>query len=655
MNLQLNDPTAPSSGEMVNEQSGFPTASPQPIPVSPMGDPHHHRAPSLGEIHQVIEAEQEGQVNRLLQMIRQQQLELQRLQAANPNNQNQSSAVDDSSAISERSGHGTPHASSSHVSIPHIPTGDSGSRSNTHRHPRSSFDLARADLQRRSRTPSRSGASPRLRSTSIGGNSEDWVLGGRDESAFYQAETQMLVRENQMLRHRIRELEKQLTDVGTGSPVAHEPSHHSQSIKSSTTGDKEDDKPSTGETRKISSSTLVQQRHCFSSTTAARADFTHAVVGGGVVGLAIARQLAQRDGTSTVLIERHDAIGTETSSRNSEVIHAGIYYGPSSLKTKLCIRGKNLLYELCDKHDIGHRRTGKWIVAQNEDQQETLNKLHALCKNELGVPTRWVSGEEVERDGEGVQAACALESPTTGIVDSHGLMLCLQGLFEDAGGVSALNSPVTNITPLGSKPGSEGWEINVKDASTGETSSITTETLINAAGLGAAVIHNMIVPSDKRQKLYYAKGNYFSYSASQPKISRLIYPVPEPGIAGLGTHLTLDLTGRLRFGPDVEWITDPNDLAVNAERLPQAIGEIQRYLPGIDASALVADYAGIRPKLAGQDAVRQGKGFQDFIIRKEEGYEGWVNLLGIESPGLTSSLAIAEMVQNLLYGSEKSL
>ncbi|KAJ4011681.1 hypothetical protein NW752_008689 [Fusarium irregulare] len=254
MNLQLNDPAVPSPGEMVNEQStsgsGLPVASPQPISGSPlMGDPHHHRAPSLGELHQELEAEQEAHVNRLLMMIRQQQLELQRLQAANPNNQNQSSAVEDSSAISERSGHGTPHASTSHVSIPPVPTGGSGSRSNNHRHPRSSFDLARADLQRRSRTPSRSGASPRLRATSIGGNSEDWVLGGRDESAFYQAETQMLVRENQMLRHRVRELEKQLTDVGTGSPVAHEPPHHSHLTRSSTAADKEDDKPSTEEVK----------------------------------------------------------------------------------------------------------------------------------------------------------------------------------------------------------------------------------------------------------------------------------------------------------------------------------------------------------------------------------------------------------------------
>ncbi|KAF5666228.1 FAD dependent oxidoreductase [Fusarium heterosporum] len=406
---------------------------------------------------------------------------------------------------------------------------------------------------------------------------------------------------------------------------------------------------------KLSSSLTSIHKHSFSSTSAARADFTHAVIGGGVVGLAVARQLAQRDDTSTLLIERHDAIGTETSSRNSEVIHAGIYYGPSSLKTKLCIRGKNLLYELCGKHDIGHRRTGKWIVAQSDAQRETLEKIHSLCEKDLGVPTRWVSTGEMERDGEGVQAAFALESPTTGIIDSHGLMLCLQGLFEDSGGVTALNSSVTNINPLGSKPGSEGWEIEVQDAATGETSSITTETLVNAAGLGAAVVHNMIAPPDQHQKLYYAKGNYFSYSASQPKISRLIYPVPEPGIAGLGTHLTLDLAGRLRFGPDVEWIDNPNDLAVNSARLSQAITEIQRYLPGIDASALVADYAGIRPKLAGQDAVLKGKGFHDFIIRKERGYEGWINMLGIESPGLTSSLAIAEMVQDLLYGTAKSL
>ncbi|KAM5348088.1 hypothetical protein ACJ41O_007912 [Fusarium nematophilum] len=246
MNLQLNDPSVPAPGEMVSEQSGLTTASPQPLSGSPLlADPHHHRAPSLGELHQELEAEQEAHVNRLLQMIRQQQLELQRLQAGQPQNQSQSSAIDDSSAVSERSAHGAPHVPSSQIAIPALPAGGSGPRSAGHRHPRSSFDMARADLQRRSRTPSRGGASPRLRSTSIGGDSGEWILGGRDESAFYQAETQMLVRENQMLRHRIRELEKQLSDVGTGSPTAHEPPHPSNLTRSSTTVDKEEGKPST--------------------------------------------------------------------------------------------------------------------------------------------------------------------------------------------------------------------------------------------------------------------------------------------------------------------------------------------------------------------------------------------------------------------------
>ncbi|KAK5998488.1 L-2-hydroxyglutarate dehydrogenase [Cladobotryum mycophilum] len=367
----------------------------------------------------------------------------------------------------------------------------------------------------------------------------------------------------------------------------------------------------------------------FSSTAAARADFTHVVIGGGVVGLAVARQLSLRSSTSTLLLERHPALGTETSSRNSEVIHAGIYYPPSSLKTRLCIRGRALLYELCGRYGLPHRRTGKWIVAQNGAQREALEGIWRVCDREIGVEMRWVGEREVEREGEGVRAlGGVLESPTTGIVDSHGVMGCLHGLFEEAGGVVALSSPVKAIRPL--RNGSSGWELDVADGQTGETSTITTETIINSAGLGS--------------------GNYFSYSAPSPRISRLIYPAPEPGAGGLGTHLTLDMGGRIRFGPDVEWVEDANDLAVNSSRLSEAVDEIHKYLPGVDARALVPDYAGIRPKLLKKGAVAAGKGFQDFIIRKEEGYEGWVNLLGIESPGLTSSLAIAEMVEELLYG-----
>ncbi|CAM1511423.1 Fc.00g089360.m01.CDS01 [Cosmosporella sp. VM-42] len=393
------------------------------------------------------------------------------------------------------------------------------------------------------------------------------------------------------------------------------------------------------------------QRHNFGSTAPARADFTHVVIGGGVVGLAVARQLSGRDDATTLLLERHNAIGTETSSRNSEVIHAGIYYGAESLKAKMCILGKNLLYELCEKYAVGFRRTGKWIVAQNDAQREALEKIQALCRDEIDVPTRWVTGEEVKEKGEGVTALCALESPTTGIVDSHGLMLCLQGLFEEAGGILALNSPVVNITPLGDRPGSSGWEIHIKDTTTGETSIITAETIINAAGLGAVKIHNMIAPPDQHKELFFAKGNYFSYGASHPRPSRLIYPVPEPGAGGLGTHLTLDLGGRVRFGPDVEWVDNPEELAVNGSRLEQAVQEIKKYLPGVDESALVPDYAGIRPKLGDKGAVVTGRGFHDFIVRREEGFEGWVNLLGIESPGLTSCLAIAQRVDELMYGS----
>ncbi|KAK1635324.1 FAD dependent oxidoreductase [Colletotrichum phormii] len=395
-------------------------------------------------------------------------------------------------------------------------------------------------------------------------------------------------------------------------------------------------------------------RRGFSTSPARAVDFTHVVIGGGAVGLATSHRLATRPNTSTLLLERHTAVGTETSSRNSEVIHAGIYYGAGTLKTALCVRGKHLLYDFCKKHHVGHANTGKWIVAQNEVQREALQRVHDFCTKEIGVPVRWVSEEEAKREEPEVQALSGvLESPTTGIVDSHGLMVALTGLFEDAGGVVALNSHVVGVTPLGTH-GSQGWEVKVRDPSTGETSSITTETLVNAAGLGAIDIHNMIVPPPRHRQMFYAKGNYFSYSGGgskpAPKIKRLIYPAPEPGAGGLGTHLTLDLAGRVRFGPDVEWVDAPDNLAVNGARLPEALEAIKKYLPGLDESALVPDYAGIRPKLGRKQAVAEGSGFHDFVVRKEDGYEGWVNLLGIESPGLTSCLAIAERVDEIVYG-----
>ncbi|KAI1376945.1 FAD dependent oxidoreductase [Hypoxylon crocopeplum] len=411
---------------------------------------------------------------------------------------------------------------------------------------------------------------------------------------------------------------------------------------------------------------LTSLTRSFSSSASNRADFTHVVIGGGVVGLAIARALASHTSSnSTLLLERHPQVGTETSSRNSEVIHGGLYYGPASLKTRLCVSGRQALYAFCAARGVPHRKTGKWVVAQDAAQLRTLEGVHAFCKHEVeGVPTRWVGAREARDKEPHVRAdAGILESPETGIVDSHALMAALHGLFEDAGGVTALNSSVVGIEPLssgsgsGSFPGSSGWALTVRDSSTGEESCITSDTIINSAGLGAADIHNMIVPASRHTRLHYAKGNYFSYTPSSSpavRVSRLIYPVTAPGAGGLGTHLTLDMAGRMRFGPDVEWVESPTDLAVSTARLPAALAEIRKYLPGVEASALAPDYAGVRPKLRPAGAVATGGGgFVDFYIRWEDGYDGWVNLLGIESPGLTSCLAIGDLVRDMLYGSGK--
>lgn len=384
----------------------------------------------------------------------------------------------------------------------------------------------------------------------------------------------------------------------------------------------------------------------FSTSLKRSADFTHAVIGGGVVGLAIARKLQARDGASTILIEKHGSVGTETSSRNSEVIHAGLYYGTDSLKTKLCLKGKEMLYSLCKAHSIAHRNTGKWIVAQDAAQMDAIQKVHSFASS-IGVPTHFISKSEAARREPDVRAeAGVLESTSTGIVDSHTLMQYLEGSFTDSGGLCAFHSPVTSITALDC--GRAGWEISTTSPETGETSTITADTLINSAGLFAVDINNMILPPSRHRKAYYAKGSYFSYSSSRPKPSTLIYPAPVPGHGGLGTHLTLDMSGRIRFGPDVEWTDSPTDYSPNTKNLAAAIDDIQTYLPGVEREAIQPDYVGIRPKL-GKLAATSGKDFQDFYIVKEEGFEGFVNLLAMESPGLTSCLAIAEEVEGLLY------
>lgn len=333
------------------------------------------------------------------------------------------------------------------------------------------------------------------------------------------------------------------------------------------------------------------------------------------------------------------------NTSNNQVIHAGLYYPADSLKTQLCIRGRNMLYELCAKHDIPHRNTKKWIVAQTAEQWEACLRTHKHAQALGDAPTRLVGREEAARREADVKAdAGIVESETTGIVDSHSLMIYLQGDFEDRGGDVAFKTRVTGVERV-----DDGYLITAVSDEDGSETSFTAETLVNSAGNGACAVNNLVLPPERHRTPYYAKGTYFSYGASRPRTSVLVYPATLPGQGGLGTHLTLDMGGRIRFGPDVEWVEDPLDLKPSSARLEQAIPEILAYMPGIDPSAISLDYCGVRPKLSRGAGVSGGKGFQDFVIREEEGFPGFVNLLGIESPGLTSSLAIGEMVDGILY------
>lgn len=306
-----------------------------------------------------------------------------------------------------------------------------------------------------------------------------------------------------------------------------------------------------------------------------------------------------------------------------------------------------MMYDLCEKKGIPYRNTKKWIIAQDEQQMGELEKVHKFA-SEIGVPTRFLSRDEIKTREPDVRAeAGVLESESTGIVDSHAYMSYLEGDFLSNGGDQVLHTSLTSIE----KTSNGTYKIQSKSQDGTPNDPIEVEVLINSAGLSAIPISNSILPSSRHIKPYYAKGSYFSYSSSHPKPSTLLYPAPVPGHGGLGTHLTIDLSGRVRFGPDVEWVSDPTDLSVNESRLAEAIEMIKDYLPSIDAKAIDLDYCGIRPKL-GKTSGTAGPNFADFYIKEEEGFKGFINLLGIESPGLTSSLAIAEYVEGLLYGSK---
>ena len=354
------------------------------------------------------------------------------------------------------------------------------------------------------------------------------------------------------------------------------------------------------------------------------------VVGAGVVGLAAARRLAQA-GLEVIVLEAAADIGTGTSSRNSAVIHAGIYYPAGSLMARLCVSGKQALYTYCEHHGVPHRRCGKLIVATNDSESSKLAsiKLHAEANGVRDLQA--LSGADARALEPALNCVRALLSPSTGIVDSHGYMLALRGDIEEAGGALAFHAPL-----LSASGGPEGFVLEVGGDA---PMTIGSRLLINSAGLNAPAIARTIdgMPRDLVPTAYYAKGNYFSCSARAP-FSHLIYPVPEPG--GLGVHLTIDLGGQAKFGPDVQWV-DEIDYAVDPARAERFYPAIRRYWPSLPDGALTPSYSGIRPKIVPPAVARQ-----DFIIQgpQDHGVAGLINLFGIESPGLTSSLAIADEV-----------
>lgn len=359
------------------------------------------------------------------------------------------------------------------------------------------------------------------------------------------------------------------------------------------------------------------------------------VIGAGVVGLAVARELALA-GREVVIAEAAEGIGTQTSARNSEVIHAGIYYPPGSLKARVCVAGRERLYRYLQERGLPHKACGKLIVATSESQKPALETIMTRA-NASGVDTlRWLSGAEAKAMEPEVRCEIALISPETGVVDSHALMLSLLGECEAAGGSLALNTPIT-----GWRREADGFSV---DFGGDDPATYRVRTVVNSAGHGAPKLLGMLdgFPPGHVPVQHYAKGNYFALTGKQP-FSHLVYPVPEA--AGLGIHATIDMGGRVKFGPDVEWVGNDQDLVVDPARAEKFYAAIRTYWPALPDGALVADYAGIRPKLHGPT-----EPMPDFRIDGPEahGVAELVNLLGIESPGLTSSLAIAEMVREKL-------
>jgi L-2-hydroxyglutarate oxidase LhgO len=359
------------------------------------------------------------------------------------------------------------------------------------------------------------------------------------------------------------------------------------------------------------------------------------VIGAGVIGLAIARALA-RGGREVIIIERERQFGMHTSSRNSEVIHAGIHYPAASLKARLCVSGKELLYRYCEMHGIAHRRCGKFTVAIAAAQLEALEAIERNARDNGVFDLEWLDHTQARRAEPALHCYAALSSPSTGIIDSHGYM---QSLLADAQGAGAVIAFATEVTAL--RPTAHGIDVMVGQE---PEPALRARLVVNAAGLQAQRVARSIegFPSQHIPDVHYAKGSYFALAGAAP-FARLIYPAPTVG-GHLGIHMTLDLAGAARFGPDMQWVGEI-DYEVDPRRAPEFADAIRTYWPALDAKRLLPAYAGIRPKLS-----HGGEAARDFMIScpLDHGFAGIVNLFGMDSPGLTASLAIGDHIAALL-------
>lgn len=359
------------------------------------------------------------------------------------------------------------------------------------------------------------------------------------------------------------------------------------------------------------------------------------VVGAGVVGLAVAQELA-RQGSEVWVLEKESRIGTGVSSRNSEVIHAGMYYAPGSLKALLCVEGRERLEGLIHKDQISGKFVGKLIVASSEAEMPELQKIYERSKANGTIPLKFLTEREIRHREPAVRGTAGLWSPGTGIIDSHSLMTwCLRSAKRDGAEI------LLRHEFLSASKTRAGWSVRVKQP-TGEEAIIECDVVVNAGGLRADRISRAVMPDLPVPQHHFVKGNYFEITRDLG-VRTLVYPTPKPNLVGLGTHLTRDLSGRCRLGPDVEPAKDEEDFSVTFDRKRAFFESASLFLPGLKEEDLSPSYAGIRPKLSVSSA-------EDFYVREESdrGFPGWVNLLGIESPGLTASLAIADRVSRIV-------